>query len=55
MVKRLLGLEVDFDELEPEKKMQLEQLLRESGLQLCADVTEPSKDTRLLFLLFVAS
>ena len=55
MVQRLLGLVVDFDELEPEKQTQLRQLLRESGLQLCADVAEPSPDTQLKLLLFVVN
>ncbi|OLQ08954.1 hypothetical protein AK812_SmicGene7507 [Symbiodinium microadriaticum] len=54
MVKRLLGLEVDFDELEPEKQTQLRQLLRESGLQLCADVTEPSQDDDAIWSLCMA-
>ncbi|CAE7747192.1 MX2 [Symbiodinium necroappetens] len=54
MVKRLLGLEVDFDELEPEKQTQLRQLLRESGLQWCADVSEPSQDDDAIWSLCMA-
>eukprot|EP00439_Symbiodinium_sp_Y106_P025374 s4397_g3.t1 len=54
MVQRLLGLVVDFDELEPEKQTQLRQLLRESGLQLCADVAEPSPDDDAIWCLCMA-